>query len=454
MSMEAFKAQILQKKVAVAGIGVSNMPLIEFLVQCGAQVTACDKKEETQIAGIPLLQNLGVALRCGSDYLEQLDCDWFFRTPGMYPELPEIRRLRENGVTISSEMELFFALCPAQIIAVTGSDGKTTTATLIAKMLQQAGYRCWLGGNIGTPLIGRIEQIQPEDKVVLELSSFQLFTMQQSPGIAVITNVAPNHLDWHSSMEEYVFAKKQIFLHQKSADCVILNDDNEQTRAFAAEATGTVRFFSRKRRPAQGVYLENDAIWQCGAGQREKILDIDKIRIPGVHNIENYMAAIAALRDMVSAEDIAAVAENFAGVAHRIEFIREKDGIRFYNDSIASSPTRTAAALRAFGQKVILIAGGYDKKIPFDELGKLIQKHVKCLVLVGDTSEKIKDAVQAAGDTVPILLCADLHCAVRTAYDKARAGDVVLLSPACASFDQFQNFERRGNAFRDYVNKL
>ncbi len=453
MSMEAFKAQILQKKVAVAGIGVSNMPLIEFLVQCGADVTACDKKEETQIAGIPLLQNLGVTLRCGSDYLEHLDCDWFFRTPGMYPELPEIRQLRANGVTISSEMELFFALCPAQIIAVTGSDGKTTTATLIAKMLQQAGYRCWLGGNIGTPLIGKIEQMQPTDKVVLELSSFQLFTMQQSPNIAVITNVTPNHLDWHRSMEEYVLAKKQIFLHQKPADCLVLNYDNEQTRAFATEAAGTVRLFSRKQR-VQGVYLENDAIWQCGTGKPEKILDINKIRIPGVHNIENYMAAIAAVRDMVSTDEIAAVAENFAGVAHRIEFIREKDGIRFYNDSIASSPTRTAAALRAFRQKVILIAGGYDKKIPFDELGKLIQTHVKCLVLVGATSGKIKDAVQAAGDAVPILLCADLHCAVRTAYDKAAAGDVVLLSPACASFDQFPNFEYRGNVFRDNVNKL
>ncbi len=454
MSIEAFKAQILQKKVAVAGIGVSNMPLIQFLVQCGAQVTACDKKEEAQIAGIPLLKNLGVTVRCGSDYLEHLDCDCFFRTPGMYPEMPEIKRLREAGVHISSEMELFFALCPAQIIAVTGSDGKTTTATLIAKMLQQAGYRCWLGGNIGTPLIGRIEQIQPKDKVVLELSSFQLFTMQQSPDIAVITNVTPNHLDWHSSMAEYVFAKKQIFLHQKPVDYIVLNYDNEQTRSFATEATGIVRFFSRKQHQKEGVYLENDAIWQHSVGRREKILDTNNIRIPGVHNIENYMAAIAAVRDMVSVDDIAVVAESFAGVTHRIEFIREKNGIRFYNDSIASSPTRTAAALRAFEQKVILIAGGYDKKIPFDELGKLIQKHVKCLVLVGATSGKIKAAVEAAGDEVPIFLCTDLRCAVQTAYEKALAGDVVLLSPACASFDQFPNFEYRGNTFKDYVNKL
>lgn len=454
MSIDAFKAQIRQKKVVVAGIGVSNMPLIQFLVHCGAQVTACDKKEEKQIAGIPLLKNLGVTVQCGDSYLDHLQCDYFFRTPGMHPELSEIQRLRENGAVITSEMELFFSLCPAQIIAVTGSDGKTTTTTLIFKILQQAGYQCWLGGNIGKPLIGEVEQIQPEDKVVVELSSFQLTTMKQSPSIAVMTNITPNHLDWHSSMDEYILAKQQIFLHQKPGDRVILNYDDAQTRSFAQETPGKSLFFSRKQRLEEGVYFENGAIWQSQNGELEKILDTDQIRIPGVHNIENYMAAIAAVRHMVSAQDIVTVAKTFEGVAHRIEFVEEKGGVRFYNDSIASSPTRTAAALNAFDEKVILIAGGYDKKIPFDDLGKLIQQRVKCLVLNGATSGKIKSAVETAGDAVPIFLCKDLQHAVQKAYEQAAEGDVVLLSPACASFDQFPNFEHRGNAFKDYVNEL
>lgn len=454
MSIDDFKAQIQQKKVAVAGIGVSNMPLIQFLMRCGAQVTACDKKEEKQIAGTPLLKNLGVTMQCGDRYLEHLDCDYFFRTPGMHPEMPEIQRLRERGVCITSEMELFFALCPAQIIAVTGSDGKTTTATLISKMLQQAGYRCWLGGNIGNPLIGEIEKIRPEDKVVLELSSFQLFTMKQSPDIAVMTNITPNHLDWHSSMEEYVYAKKQIFLHQKQTDRIILNYDNEWTRSFVAETSGISVFFSRTQPLEEGIYFENDAIWRSFSGKREKILEAGQIRIPGAHNIENYMAAIAAVHPMVSVDDIVTVAGTFAGVAHRIEFVEEKNGVRYYNDSIASSPTRTAAALHAFEQKVILIAGGYDKKIPFDDLGKLIQQRVKCLVLNGATSGKIKNAVEKAGEDVPVFLCKDLQSAVQTAKEQAAMGDVVLLSPACASFDQFSNFEHRGNAFKEFVNKL
>lgn len=454
MTVKEFKTLICHKKVAVAGIGISNMPLIQFLVRCGADVTACDRKPEKEIAGVPLLKNLGVALKCGESYLNELHCDWFFRTPGMHPELEEVQQLRKCGTKITSEIELFFDLCPAQIIAVTGSDGKTTTTTLIGKMLEQAGYRCWIGGNIGNPLIGEIGRIEPKDKVVLELSSFQLSTLKKSPEIAVLTNISPNHLDWHRSMEEYVQAKMQIFLHQQPSEMLILNAEDTYTDAFVKDAKGKIRLFRRNGTVENGVYCKDGTIYFRENGVSEKIMDTGIIRIPGAHNIENYMAAIAAVRHMVSIQDIIAVAKTFEGVAHRLEFVAEKNGVCFYNDSIASTPTRTAAALQSFAENVILIAGGYDKKIPFDQLGQLIQERVQCLVLTGATSGKIKQAVEKAGGNVPVLMCKNLQQAVQTAYEQAHPGDVILLSPACASFDQFTNFEHRGNAFKEYVNKL
>lgn len=444
------------KKVAVIGLGVSNTPLVERLLDAGVSVLACDKRKREDFNGlIESLERRGLETALGSDYLDHLDgADVIFRTPGLRPDLPQIARAVERGARLTSEMEAFLSLCPCRIIAVTGSDGKTTTTTIIAGMLKAAGYRTFVGGNIGNPLLCQVDEIRPDDMVVLELSSFQLLTMKQSPSIAVVTNLAPNHLDVHKDMAEYVAAKRNIFAYQDACDKVVLNADNDITAGFAREARGHVTLFSRKKPLDHGVYLKDGMVMYCG----RPVLHVEDILLPGLHNLENYMAAIAVVEDLVPDEVILNFARTFSGVAHRIELVRELDGVRYYNDSIASSPSRTIAGLRSFDQKVILIAGGYDKHIPYDVLGPEITKSVKLLLLTGDTAEKIKAAVLAAPDYAPggpeIIDCADLAGAVERARGAARPGDVVIMSPASASFDRFKNFEERGNVFKDLVNSL
>jgi len=442
-----------EKKVAVVGIGISNRPLIHLLLQHGISVTACDRNTRGSFdSEIDRLEVLGARLQLGDGYLDGLDgFDVVFRTPGMHPDIPALKQARAAGAEITSEMEAFFKVCPAKIIAVTGSDGKTTTTTIIAGLLERAGYRTFVGGNIGRPLLADVPMMSENDIAVLELSSFQLMTMRMSPQIAVITNLAPNHLDVHSSMEEYVNAKRNIYLHQKEGDRLILNWDNGITKEFQHSSPGNVEYFSRKEELSQGTSIHNDAIYRNG----RKILALKDILIPGVHNIENYMAAIAAVADFVPNQIIEDFAKNFGGVEHRIELVRELNGVRYYNDSIASSPTRTIAGLRSFREKVILIAGGYDKKIPYDALGPEIVEHVKLLVLTGATGTKIREAVLAAsvnGVKAPeIIEKEDFGEAILAAHEAAKQGDVVILSPASASFDCFKNFMERGQKFKEIV---
>ncbi len=447
MTAQEYFNSIKNKKITVIGIGVSNLPLIELLAKNGAKVTACDKRDKKLLGDAAQnLENIGVTLVCGEDYLDNINAEIIFKTPGMRPDLPQLEKAKENGAKITSEMELFFELCPCEIFAVTGSDGKTTTTTLIYEILKQAGYTCHLGGNIGRPLIGDILEIKETDKVVVELSSFQLFTMAKSAHTAVVTNLSPNHLDWHKDMAEYEAAKKNIYKFQKENDRLVLNFKNEITKNMADEAKGEVLAFCDN----SGVHLEDDKIFV----QNTEIMNKTDIRLPGYHNIENYMAAVAAVWGYVKKEDIVTVARTFGGVAHRIEFVRETEGVRYYNDSIASSPTRTMAALNAFDEKLILIAGGYDKKIPFDPIGKKVNETVKELVLVGATAEKIKTAVENAGTDTNITIVNSFEEAVNAAKNLAKEGDVVILSPMCASFDLFKNFEERGNLFKELVNKL
>ena len=440
------------KKVAVLGIGVSNRPLIRMLLARGIHVLACDKTPREKLdAEVLELEQAGAVLHVGEGYLDDVRADVVFRTPGMHPEIPALRQLRAAGAEITSEMEAFFEVCPCRIIAVTGSDGKTTTTTLIAKILEHAGHRVWIGGNIGAPLLPQAAEMTPTDLAVVELSSFQLMDMERSPQRALITNLAPNHLDIHKDMEEYVEAKKNIYRFQDETGILVLNADNAITSQL--RGNGETRFFSRKVR-TNCVWEEDGVIYRRG----EKILESKDILIPGTHNIENYMAAIALVEGLATDDAIRQVAKHFGGVEHRIELVRVKDGVKFYNDSIASSPSRTIAGLRSFPEKVILIAGGYDKHIPYDVLGPEICAHVKKLFLGGATGEKIRQAVISCPEYDPesleIVECGAFEPAVRAAAAAAKEGDVVLMSPASAAFDQFKNFMVRGEFYKKLVKEL
>ena len=457
MTLQEYLNTLKKKTVAVIGIGVSNTPLLRMLLGAGIAVTACDKRNREDLGELAdELKTSGATLRLGEDYLKDLRQDVIFRTPGLRPDVPELLSATEQGSQLTSEMEVFFEVCPCPIIAVTGSDGKTTTTTIIAELLKAAGNTVHVGGNIGHPLLCEAGEMKATDYAVLELSSFQLMTMQHSPHIAVVTNLAPNHLDMHKGMEEYVASKENIFRHQSVNDIAVFNWDNDITHEQGSRAPGTALYFSRQAELKQGVFLRGDAIIVRKNGTERQIMTTEDIRIPGVHNVENYMAAIAAVEGLVSDEVIVKFAREFNGVEHRIELVRTYHGARFYNDSIASSPSRTIAGLRSFKEKVILIAGGYDKHIPFDVLGPEIVAHVKLLVLCGATADKIRDAVEKAPgyevDKPEIAMVSPFQTAVEYARDHALSGDVVTLSPACAAFDQFKNFMVRGKTFKDIVN--
>ena len=441
-------ASFKDKKIAVLGLGVSNRPLVRLLLEAGCAVTGCDRTPREKLEQEVLeLESLGCTLSVGDGYLDTVEADVLFRTPGMHPGHPAIEALRQRGAEVTSEMEVFFEVCPCDIIAVTGSDGKTTTTTLVSEMLKAAGRKVWLGGNIGTPLLPLVDQMQESDLAVVELSSFQLMDMRRSPGRALITNLSPNHLDVHKDMEEYVEAKKNIYRFQKEDGLLIVNADNAITAPL--RGPGETRTFSRQGRGH--VELREGVIFRG----EDAVLPVSDILLPGVHNVENYMAAIALVEGLVSDDAIRQVAKNFGGVEHRIELVRVKDGVRYYNDSIASSPSRTIAGLRSFPEKVILIAGGYDKHIPYDVLGPEICDHVKKLFLCGATGPKIRAAVEnCAGEKPEMVDCADLEAATRAAAAAAKSGDVVIMSPASASFDAFKNFMIRGEFFKRIVKEL
>ena len=463
VKFEEYLSSLRNKTVAVIGIGVSNRPLIELLLSRGVAVTACDKKDRATL-GAPAeeLVGKGCRLRLGPDYLKDLTEDVIFRTPGMRPDLPELNAAVERGSTLTSEMEVFFEVCPCPILAVTGSDGKTTTTTIIAELLRAAGKTVHLGGNIGHPLLSETGGMKAEDIAVLELSSFQLMTMTRSPHIAVVTNLAPNHLDVHKDYAEYISAKENIFTHQSASDIAVFNADNEVTRSFVGRQRGALRTFSRRETVERGAYLapddagEGQAIWISNENGRRQVLSLAEIKLPGVHNVENYMAAIAAVDRLVPDKIIRDFAKNFGGVEHRIELVRELDGVRYYNDSIASSPSRTIAGLNAFPEKVILIAGGKDKGISYGSLGPVVNEHVKLLILCGATAGVIRASVEQAENYggLEIADVEDYHQAVSLARSRAKEGDVVILSPASTSFDRFANFMERGRVFKEIVNSL
>ena len=456
MNKELFFQSLRGKRVTFCGIGRSHLPLMDLFLEKGAAVSARDKRTREQLGEQgDQLEAKGVRLILGEDYLQNLDEDIIFRTPGMKYHLPQLEEARARGQAVTSEMEVFFQLCPCKIYAVTGSDGKTTTTSIIAELLKAQGKTVHLGGNIGKPLLPEIETIAPEDVAVVELSSFQLISMRESPDVAVVTNLSPNHLDVHKDMQEYIDAKKNILLHQGAFSRTVLNAGNEITASFAPEVRGDCWMFRRGGPVDRGVWCDGEAVYVQG----EKLLEVSQIKIPGWHNVENYMAAIAAVWGDVEPQTIRQVAETFAGVEHRAEFVRELGGVKYYNDSIATSPTRVISGmLSLFPQKIVMIAGGYDKHIPFEPLGPAVCDKVKTLILLGATAQKIQDAVTAAPQyregNPEILRVETMEQAVEAAAAHAQPGDIVSLSPACAAFDLYPNFEVRGRHFKEIVNKL
>ncbi len=463
--LTAFKKYIAEKHVAVVGIGVSNTPLIDFLLSCGAKITARDIKTREKMSGLAdNLENKGVNLILGENYLKNFTEDIIFKAPGIRGDLPQFADAISNGAVLTSEMEVFFELCPCKIFGITGSDGKTTTTTLTYKMLelelknQGSDARVWVGGNIGKPLLPEIDSFKENDLAVVELSSFQLHMMKKSPAFAAITNVSPNHLNWHTDMDEYTVSKENIFLGEGNKR-IVLNYGCDVTRDMATLTDSQVIYFSGKCIPPEefaAVYEKDGCIVSRDKnGNIREILRADDIKIPGRHNIENYMTAIALTSGFVSRETVNEIAKNFGGVEHRCEFVREFNGVKYYNSSIDSSPTRTEAALCAFGQKLIVICGGYDKNIPYEPLAKPLIECAKKVVLVGATAPKIKAALIEASDyngTPEIIEADTFEAAVKAARLAAKVGDIVILSPASASFDMFKNFEERGNYFKDIVN--
>ena len=453
------------KRCTVIGLGVSNLPLIDFLLSHGFPLTARDRKEREQLGAVAdELESKGVRLILGEDYLSDVTEELIFRTPGLRPDHPSLLRAREEGAVITTEMELFLSLTPALVIGITGSDGKTTTTTLTHRILEaerrlRGGGRIYVGGNIGTPLLPMVEEMTAEDIAVVELSSFQLFDMRISPDRAAVTNLTENHLDWHRDMEEYAEAKTNIFRHTGNR-LLVLNAENETTRRMLRESRAPVTLFSsaRELNDALGatayVYEKNGFVTVRENGEEAPLLATSEIRLRGRHNLENYMTAIALTRGLASPEAIRTVAREFGGVSHRMETVCEREGITYINSSIDSTPARTAVTLAAMKEKPIVICGGYNKNLSFEPLAAALNEYARAVVLTGASAEEIGEALRASESRLPILTVADFENAVKQASGLARSGDVVLLSPACASFDAFCNYRERGDAFRNIVLSL
>ncbi len=456
--LNVFFKKCLNKKVAFIGMGISNFDSIVMFLKKNIEVTILDEYDKTDLGErAKFLEELGAKFICGEHYLDNLKYfDIVIRSPGMYFNNKKLQNAIKNSTVITSEMELFFEFCPCKIIAVTGSDGKTTTTTLISKILKTQGYTVHLGGNIGNALFCEIERIHPLDIAVVELSSFQLLSMRKSADVAVVTNISKNHLDVHENMDEYVKSKQNIFIHQNAFGETILNLDDEICNSFDNLARGFVKKFSMKEKIKYGAFYneKDEKLYYSHNNNHIEILKKKDIMLLGEHNVQNFLTAIAATFEMVEVESIKKVAVEFKGVAHRLELVKSHNGIKWYNDSIATSPTRTIAALKCFEKNVILIAGGYDKNLPFNELADEILKKVKVLILMGDTAEKIEKAILSNKkfyNNFKILKVECMKDAVEKANKLAISGDFVLFSPACASFDLYHNFEERGKDFKKFV---
>lgn len=459
--LEKFEKDLINKKVAVIGVGVSNIPLIDYLYEKKANVTVFDEREEEKIS-LDILNKIKqykFKTYFGKNNLENLnEFELIFRSPSCLPTKPELVKEKNNGAIVTTEIEQLIKMAPCKIIGITGSDGKTTTTTLTSEILKDAGYNVYVGGNIGIPLFTKLKDIQPNDLVVLELSSFQLMGMEVSPDIAAITNITPNHLNVHKDYEEYIEAKKNIYRHQKDTGILVINADNELTNECQNDANGEVILFSSKQKLDYGYIVEDGIVKECEDGVRRHLVSKDEIRLKGIHNLQNICTALALTKTLVDTDKAIDTIKKFTGVHHRLELVRTLNGVEWYNDSASTSPTRGISALNAFDKEIILIAGGADKNLDYTPIGKPIVDKVKCLILIGQTATKIYDAVkkelEKQNKTLDIHFCETFKQSLELAKRVAKPGQIVLFSPASTSFDMFKDMYDRGDKFREEVNKF
>lgn len=457
--LEKFEEYIKNKKIAVIGVGVSNIPLIDYLFEKEAKVTIFDDREEEKISKdiLDKIKKYKFDYYFGKRNLDNLHgFEVIFRSPSCLPTKPELVREKERGAVITTEIEQLIKMAPCKVIGITGSDGKTTTTTLTAKILEDGGYNVYLGGNIGIPLFTKLKEIKPEDIIVLELSSFQLMDMEVSPDISAITNITPNHLNVHKDYQEYIDAKKNIYKHQKSTGILVLNADNELTNSCQNDVNGDVILFSSKQRLDYGYIVEDGIIKECNDGIRRHLISQDEIKLKGIHNLQNICTALALTKDLVSTEKALNTIKEFSGVKHRLELVRVFNGVEWYNDSASTSPTRGISALNSFNKEIVLIAGGADKNLDYTPLGIKIVEKVKSLILIGQTASKIYEAVKIEEEKqnkkVDIHMCETFKQSLELAKRIAKPGQIVLFSPASTSFDMFKDMYDRGDKFRKEVN--
>ena len=459
--LEQFEKDIEKKKIAVIGIGVSNIPLIDYLHEKKAEVSVFDDREEDKISKDILEKLKKYNFKCyfGKRNLDNLHGFYLiFRSPSCLPTKPELEKEAQRGAIITTEIEQLIKMAPCKVIGITGSDGKTTTTTLTARILEDAGYKVYLGGNIGIPLFTKLNEIKPEDLIVLELSSFQLMGMKVSPDISAITNITPNHLNVHKDYQEYINAKKNIYRNQKDTGILVINADNDLTRECQNDAKGDVILFSSKQKLDYGFIVENEIVKECNDGIRKHIVSQDEIKLKGIHNLENICTALALTKKLVNTEKAVDTIKEFAGVHHRLELVRTLNGVEWYNDSASTTPTRGISALKSFNKEIVLIAGGADKNLDYTPIAKPIVEKVKSLILIGQTANKIytavKNELENQNKTLDIHMCETFRESLELAKRIAKPGQIVLFSPASTSFDMFKDMYDRGDQFREEVNKF
>jgi len=453
------------KKITVMGLGLfgGGVGAVKYLVSQGADVTVTDLKSAEELsASLKLLDELPFRLRLGKHYEEDfVNVDMLVVSPAVPNDSRFLQLAFENRVHIDSELSIFFSLCPAPVIGITGSNGKSTTTSLLGEMLKEAGIKTWVGGNIGISLLENLEEIEPDDVVVLEISSFQLeylARIEMSPHISIITNIAPNHLDRHKTMENYIGAKKAIIHYQQEGDYAIMNYDDPTLKKWEGESKGRHLWYSTTKELEHGAFLRNNEIIINHNSKKTVIPCSTQINIKGIHNWQNIMAASYAATLMhADVESIKSAITGFIGLEHRLEYVHTINGVQYYNDSKATTPEAAIAGIKAFDSPTILIAGGYDKQVSFHQFAQECVRNTKCVILIGETAKTIQKLIQdiKGEKTKPeVYMAASLDESVKNAYEVAKSGDIVLLSPACASFGMFTNYEERGKRFKALISQL